>query len=67
MGKAKRLIDELIEKKAQGNSFQISNIKMKLLFKGIIPDKITDETPDNEEILSKIFEVASNFNIQLTH
>jgi len=66
MSKAKQLIDELIEKKAQGNAFQVSNIKMKLMFKGIMPDKITDQTPDTNEILSKIYEVAKDFNITLT-
>lgn len=65
MGKAKRLIEELIEKKAQGNAFQISNIKMKLIFKGVMPDKITDDTPDTEEVISKIYEVAKDFNITL--
>ena len=58
MGKAKKMIDELIEKKAQGDKFQISNIKMKLMFKGIMPDNITDETPDTEEMIMKIREVA---------
>lgn len=67
MGKTKRLIDELIEKKANGNSFQVSNIKMKLMFKGIIPDKINDETPDSEEIISKIYEVAKDFNVTLNN
>jgi len=66
MGKAKKLIDELIEKKAQGNAFQISNVKMKLLFKGIIPDKITNDTPDTDEIIAKIYEVAKEFNITLS-
>lgn len=66
MSKAKKLIDELIEKKANGNAFQESNIKMKLIFKGIIPDKITEDTVDTEEILSKIYDVAENFNITLT-
>jgi len=66
MGKAKQLIDELIEKKAQGNAFQVSNVKMKLLFKGIIPDKITNDTPDTDEIIDKIYEVAKEFNITLS-
>ena len=66
MGKAKKMIDELIEKKAQGNSFQINNIKMKLMFKGIIPDDITDNTPDTEELISKIEGVAEQFDINLT-
>jgi len=66
MSKLKLLIDELIEKKAQGNNFQIMNIKMKLLFKGIDADKITLETRDTEELLSKIYEIAENFNIKLS-
>jgi len=60
MGKAKQMIDELIEKKAQGNEFQMYNVKMKLILKGIIPDKITEETPDTEDLISKIEEVAIN-------
>jgi hypothetical protein len=66
MGKAKRLIDELIEKKAQGNKLQISNIKMKLMFKGVMPDEITHETVDTEDIINRIVEVAKDFNIQLS-
>lgn len=65
MSKAKKLIDELIEKKAKGNEFQVTNIKMKLLFKGINSEKITEETEDSEELIQKIKEVAQNFNIVL--
>jgi adenine C2-methylase RlmN of 23S rRNA A2503 and tRNA A37 len=66
-GLAKRMIDELIEKKAKGNEFQITNIKMKLLFKGVMPDKINDETDDSEELINKIFEIAKQFNIILSN
>lgn len=66
MSRTKQLIDELIQKKAGGNSFQECNVKMKLMFKGIMPDKITDETPEDDEIISKIFEVADQFNVVLT-
>ena len=60
------MIDELIEKKAQGNSFQVNNIKMKLMFKGIMPDDITDDTPDTDELISKIKGVAEQFEVSLT-
>lgn len=60
------MIDELIEKKARGNSFQVSNIKMKLMFKGIMPENITDETPDTDELISKIREVADQFKVTLS-
>jgi len=66
MGKAKKMIDELIEKKAQGNGFQTNNIKMKLMFKGIIPDDITEETPDTDDLISKIEGVAEQFDVRLT-
>lgn len=61
------LINELIKKKANGNAFQERNIKMKLMFKGVIPDNITDDTPDEEELISKIHEVAKDFNITLNY
>ncbi|NOQ25885.1 MAG: hypothetical protein GQ564_11030 [Bacteroidales bacterium] len=67
MSKTKMLIDELIKKKANGNSFQETNVKMKLMFKGVMPDKITDESPDSEEIIAKIYDVAKDFNITLNN
>lgn len=66
MGKAKQLLDELIEKKANGNTFQELNVKMKLMFKGLKPDEITDDTPDTDELISKITEVAKDFNVELS-
>lgn len=67
MGRTKKLIDELIQKKSNGNAFQVSNVRMKLMFKGVLPDKIDDNTEDQEEIISKIFEVAKDFNITLNN
>lgn len=66
MSKARKLIDELIEKKAQGNEFQVTNVKMKLLFKGVNSEKITDKTEDSDELIKKIQEVAQDFNVVLT-
>lgn len=67
MGRTKKLIDELIQKKSNGNAFQVSNVRMNLMFKGVLPDKIDDNTEDQEEIISKIFEVAKDFNITLNN
>jgi hypothetical protein len=65
MGKAKILIDELIEKKAKGNSFQIYNVRMKLMLKGIMVDKITESSNEPLDVIAKIYEVAKDFNIEL--
>ncbi len=67
MGRARMLIDELISKKANGDKFQESSIRIKLMLKGIIPQHITEETPDTEEMLEKIFQVAEQFKIELTN
>lgn len=66
MGRANKLIHELIDKKANGNSFQTMNIKMKLMFKGIIPDQIDDNTEDTKELITKIYSVAEDFNVVLS-
>ncbi len=66
MGRAKQLIDELIAKKANGDKLQESNVKIKLILKGIIPDKITSTTADTDEMIEKIQQVAQQFNIVLT-
>jgi hypothetical protein len=66
MGAMKQMIDELIEKKAQGNNFQIMNIKMKLMLKGVMVEKITTETPNDPDIINKIQEVARDFQVKLS-
>ncbi len=66
MGKAKLLIDELIEKKAKGNAFQIYNVRMKLMLKGIMVDKITESSNEPFDVVVKIYEVAKDFNIELS-
>jgi len=65
MGQMKRLIDELIRLKSNGNTFQALNIEMKLMLKGIPVKKITTETPDDEKIIGLIYEAAKDFNIEL--
>ncbi len=60
------MIDELIEKKAQGNNFQMMNIKMKLMLKGVMVERITDETPNDNEVMNLIQEVARDFQVVLS-
>lgn len=65
MGKTKYLIDELIRKRANGDTFLELDIQMKLLLKGINVKHITDATPDDAEVIEKIYEMAGRFNISL--
>lgn len=67
MSRAKRLMDELIQKKANGKVLHESAIKMKLVLKGLSPDKVAAEKIDNPDTISKLFAIAKDFNITLTH
>ncbi len=65
MGKTKQLIEELIQLKAQGNTFQELNIKMKLMFKGIDIKNISEHSVDDPDTIAKIYEVAQEFQVKL--
>ncbi len=65
MGKTKQLIDKLIWERSKGDRFTESSTRIKLIMKGIDPAKITDQTPDDPEVIRKIREVAGALNINL--
>lgn len=65
MGKTKQLIEKLISERAKGDPFLESSTRIKLLMKGIDPLKINDETPDDPDVISKIYDVADACNVKL--
>ncbi len=67
MGRAKKMIDELIAKKSNGNKYLEHKIKIALVLKGVMVDHITASTPDEKEIIETILKVAKEFNIKLTN
>lgn len=66
MNKTKRLVDELIEKRSKGVEYLKISTRMKLLMKGVDVQKITDDTPDDDLVLKKIHEIATELNITLS-
>ncbi len=65
MNRAKILIEELIEKKSGGDVFVKSKVRLKLLLKGIMLDKIDNDVGNSTELIDKIYEVAKDFDITL--
>ncbi len=65
MNRAKILIEELIDKKSGGDVFIKSKVRLKLLLKGIMLDKIDDDVGNSDELINKIYEVAKDFDITL--
>jgi hypothetical protein len=53
-GQIKRLIDSMIEQRAQGNKVLEGVVKMKLILKGIDPKSYTDASPDDPVVMEKL-------------
>ena len=64
-GEIKRLIDTIIEKRAQGNRTIETTTKIKLMMKGIKADSFTLTSPDDTEIIQKIRQIAVEMGVTL--
>lgn len=61
-GKIKKMIDAIIEQRAQGNKVLEGVVKMKLILKGIDPKNYTVSSPDDPAVIGKLQEVMKEFN-----
>jgi hypothetical protein len=64
-GKIKEMIDTIIEQRSKGSPIIASTIKIKLILKGINPDKFTINSDDNPIIIKKIEQIADNLGVNL--
>ena len=53
-GQIKRLIDSIIEQRAQGNKVLEGVVKMKLILKGIDPKAYNDASHDDPVVIGKL-------------
>ena len=68
MGKAKLILNHIIQEKAQGNTFQELNIQMKIMMKGVFVKAIlADQVPDDPELIGKLKNIASDFEVDISH
>jgi hypothetical protein len=64
-GNIKKLIDAIIERKGKGNTLLIIELKKKLVFKGINPNKYTHETIDDPVVMEKLLELARDLGFKI--
>lgn len=64
-GKAKRMIDSIIEQRAKGDHLVAEMTKTKMIMKGINPDKYDENSPDDEAIITKLDNMANELGIKL--
>jgi hypothetical protein len=64
-GKIKQTIEKIIEQRSKGNQTIRNTTEVKLILKGINPDKFTADSPDNPEILAKLQQIASEMGVNI--
>jgi hypothetical protein len=64
-GKIKRMIDAIIEKRANGNQTIVNTTRAKLRLKGISPDNYTLTSTDDPVVIEKLNSLAKELGINL--
>lgn len=64
-GKIKTMIDKIIDNKSRGNAAIASCTRTKLILKGIAVDKYTANSPDDQEVINKISQIAKELGVAL--
>ncbi len=56
-GQIKKMIDNIVEQRSQGNKVLQGVVKMKLILKGIDPKNYTETSPDDPAVLGRLLEL----------
>jgi hypothetical protein len=64
-GQIRSMIDQIIEKRSNGNPVLASTTQTKLILKGIDPSKYDASSPDDPQIIARLRELAAELSITL--
>lgn len=64
-GKIKKIIEEIAEKKSNGNPSVASSVKTKMIIKGVMVPNYTTASVDDPEIIKKLLNIASELNVKV--
>ncbi len=64
-GRAKKILDAIILKRSRGVGAIAKAIKIKIALKGINPDNLTPDTPDDPVLLRKLLDLARAYGLQV--
>ncbi|MEK7433856.1 MAG: hypothetical protein AABZ74_12035 [Cyanobacteriota bacterium] len=62
-GQIKNLVEQIIKVRCNGNPTLINPTKIKLILKGINPDKFNDESEDDPIIIGKLQTIIKDLNL----
>lgn len=64
-GRAKKILDAIILKRSRGVGAIAKAIKVKIALKGINPDNLTPNTPDDPVLLKKLLKLAQSYGLRV--
>lgn len=64
-GKIQKMIDTIIEVRSGGNPVFVGSTKVKMIMKGIYPDKYTVNSEDDPIVMEKLIALAKELNIKI--
>lgn len=64
-GNAKKVLDAIIQKRSRGIKSIAKAIKIKIALKGINPDNLTPDTPDDPVLLRKLVDLARSYGLRV--
>jgi len=64
-GKIKTAIDQILAQRSQGNVNLIAPIKIKLIMKGIDPDRWHEASPDDPAMFLRVENAAKDMGVSL--
>jgi hypothetical protein len=65
-GTVKKVIDQIIAARANGNPTLVQTTKTKLILKGLNPDRYTHQTEDDSTSIAKVYAIAKEMGIDIT-
>ena len=64
-GQSKKILDAIILKRSRGIGAIAKTLKIKMALKGINPDLLKSDTPDDPVVLDKLIKLARSYGLQL--
>ena len=64
-GKIHDMINRLLQIRTEGRPNQLATEKIKLIMKGIDPDKYTPDSPDDASVMARLLSIAKAMEINL--
>jgi hypothetical protein len=62
-GTVKKVLDQIIQVRSNGNQVLVQTTKTKLILKGLNPDQFTPQTEDDPATIGKVLAIANEMGV----